>query len=125
MSDATGSVQPPIDVAPNGLARVDPHGIKALSVDTPVERTSWGRARSIGRRGDVERRWWERRVGGSRVARLVESEQGSVSVWAANDRCEEHSDDQVDQARKRRVGEKRRLKALVESWDRKGNSAMV
>ena len=31
-------------------------------------------------------------------ARLMESEQSSVSLWAANDRCGERSGDHVDQA---------------------------
>ena len=44
------------------------------------------------------------------MARLVESERGSVSVRAANDRCEEHSGDHVDQARQRTRG----IKAKVE-----------
>ena len=120
MSNAAGAVQPPIDVTSNGLATVDPHGVKALSVDTPFERTPWGRAQSIRRRGDVEGDGGNRGVW-KRVARLAESERGSVSVWAANDRCEEHSNDHVDQARQRERWRKEKVEGacsqLGSEWE--------
>jgi hypothetical protein len=120
LSNAAGADQPPIDVTSNGLARVDPHGIKALSVDTPFERTPWGRAQSIRRRGDVGGDGGNRCVW-RRVARLAGSERGSVSVWAANDRCEEHSGDHVDQARQRESGRRERVEGacgqLGSEWE--------
>ena len=60
-------------------------------------------------------------MGGSRVARLVKSEQGSVSVWAANDRCEEHSGDHVDRARQMKSGRRERVEGacceLGSEWE--------
>ena len=43
------------------------------------------------------------------MVRLAESERGSVSVWAANGRCVEHSGDHVDQARQRESGRMERV----------------
>ena len=128
MSNAAGAVQPPMDVTSNGLARVDPHGIKALSVDTPFERTPWGRAQSIKRRGDVEGDGGNRSVW-RRVARLAESERGSVSVWAANGRCVGHSGGRVDQARQRESGRTERVEGacgqLGSEWGLRDGSTVA
>ena len=43
------------------------------------------------------------------VARLMGSEQSSVSVWAANDRCDERSGDNVGQASQGERGRRERV----------------
>jgi hypothetical protein len=55
---------------------------------------------------------WKEKVGkevNGDVARLMESERSSVSVWAANDRCDEHSGDHVDQASQGESGRRERV----------------